>query len=82
MVPRLFRKRGFGAPGDETYGFGMAGDGPVTGDWNHDGTTEIGVFRNGHGWFLDSSGNGVWGAGDETYGFGMAGDVPVTGNWK
>ena len=71
------------AGGDTAYGFGMAGDVPVTGDWNNDGKTEIGVFRGGHGWYLDSSGNGVWNSGEDTaYGFGMAGDVPVTGDWN
>ena len=45
--------------------------------------SKIGVFRNGHGWFLDSSGNGVWSAAQDTsYGFGMTGDVPVTGDWN
>ena len=44
---------------------------------------KIGVFRNGHGWFLDSSGNGAWSAADDTaYGFGMTGDIPVTGDWN
>ena len=65
-----------------TYGFGMAVDVPVTGDWNRDGRTEIGMVRNGRGWFLDSNGNGVWDAGDSAYGFGLAGDVPVTGDWN
>ena len=45
--------------------------------------TQIGVFRSSHGWFLDSSGNGVWNSGSDTaYGFGMIGDVPVTGDWN
>ena len=36
---------------------------PVTGDWNGDGTTKIGVFIDGR-WFLDLNGNGVWDEGD------------------
>jgi len=67
--------------GDVTYGFGLGGDVPVTGDWNGDGKTEIGVFRNGYMWHLDKSGDGRWGSGDVTYGFGLSGDKPVTGKW-
>ena len=55
---------------------------PVTGDWNNDGKTEIGVVRNGNTWLLDASGNGAYGAGDLAYTFGKAGDVYVTGDWN
>ncbi|MCK9593954.1 MAG: PKD domain-containing protein, partial [Methanoregula sp.] len=34
-----------GAGIDRTNNFGLAGDIPVSGDWNHDGITDIGVFR-------------------------------------
>ncbi|MDA8083867.1 MAG: S8 family serine peptidase [Nitrospiraceae bacterium] len=63
---------------------GAAGDIPVTGDWNNDGITKIGIYRvvNGEGfWYLD----------DGTHNFGpiaprgpfggLAGDIPVTGDW-
>jgi parallel beta-helix repeat protein len=56
---------------------------PVTGDWNGDGVTEVGTFRQGQ-WFLDN-GNGQWdGAGVDTiYGnFGAPGHQPVTGFWQ
>ena len=66
---------------DTMYGPGLNGDNPVTGDWNGDGKTEMGVFRNGHDWFLDSTGTGVLGL-NPTYGFGMAGDIPLTGDWN
>ena len=68
--------------GDSAYGFGIAGDKPVTGDWNADGKSEIGVFRGARNWYLDTSGNGAWEAGDTAYGFGIIGDVPVIGKWK
>ena len=56
--------------------FGQAGDRAVTGDWDGDGDTEIGVFRNGY-WFLDANGNGAWDPGTDTvYTFGQAGDIP------
>ncbi len=68
--------------------FGAAGDIPVVGDWNGDGRTKIGIFRNGN-WYLDYPGTGVWvGCGttattDRCYEgtFGAAGDIPVVGDW-
>ncbi len=72
---------------DRCYNFGMAGDIPVVGDWNGDGTTKVGVFRNG-AWYLDYPGTGVWVGCDTTpttdrcYNFGMAGDIPVVGDWN
>ena len=60
--------------------FGMRGSIPVTGDFNGDGTTEIGVFMDGE-WFLDLNGNGVWDEGDLWAKLGSAGDRPVTGDW-
>ena len=36
---------------------------PVTGDFNGDGVTDIGVFVDGQ-WFLDLNGNGKWDEGD------------------
>ena len=68
--------------GDTIYGFGIAGDKPVAGDWNRDGKTEIGVFRGPRNWYLDTSGDGAWELGDTSYGFGIAGDIPVTGDWN
>jgi hypothetical protein len=63
--------------------FGMAGDLPVTGDWDGTGATKIGVFRNGQ-WFLDLNENRSWdGCGTDacTASFGVAGDIPVAGEW-
>ena len=60
----------------------MAGDIPVVGDWNGDGKTKIGVFRNGS-WYLDANGNNTWEPGvDAAISFGMAGDIPVVGDWN
>jgi hypothetical protein len=67
--------------GDLSYTFGKAGDMYVTGDWNTDGKTEIGVVRNNNTWLLDASGDGKYGAGDLSYTFGKAGDMYVTGKW-
>jgi hypothetical protein len=64
------------------YG-GLAGDVPVTGDWNGNGITKIGIFRAGFYWILDANGNGVVDAGDLTFAYGgIAGDVPVVGDWN
>ncbi len=43
--------------------FGMKGGIPVSGDFNGDGVTDVGVFRDGQ-WFIDVNGNGVWDEGD------------------
>ncbi len=72
--------------GDAVYNLGVgtqAGDVPVVGDWNGDGRTKVGLFRQGFFWILDYNGNGVFEQGiDTTYAFGGAvGDVPVVGDW-
>ena len=72
--------------GDAVYNLGVgtqAGDRPVVGDWNGNGRTKVGLFRQGFFWILDYNGNGVFEQGiDKTYVFGgVAGDVPVVGDW-
>ncbi len=78
---------------DRCYAFGMMGDIPVVGDWNGNGVSKIGVFRNGM-WYLDYAGTyaatGTWaGCGAPTdptkaacIAYGTAGDIPVAGNWN
>lgn len=61
--------------------FGRTGDQPVTGDWDGDGRTEVGVFRSGL-WILDTNGDGVRRAGDQSFIFGGNGDKAVTGDWN
>jgi hypothetical protein len=66
------------------YGLGQPGDIPVTGDWNGDGKTEIGVFRGGQDWYLDYYGNGTWVPGmgiHYVFMTGQPGDKPVAGKW-
>jgi len=68
-------------------GFGLAADLPVTGDWNGDGTDDIGVWRPSTGEFLlDANGNhrwdGVSGGDLQTVAFGLASDRPVSGDWN
>jgi serine-aspartate repeat-containing protein C/D/E len=60
--------------------FGNAKSVPVTGDFNGDGVTDIGVFIDGQ-WFLDLNGNGQWDEGDLWAQLGTQEDRPVTGDW-
>jgi len=66
---------------DHVFAFGHEGHIPVTGDWNGDGVTNIGLFRDGN-WWLDTNGNGRWDAEDSIVSFGQPGDRPVVGDWN
>jgi hypothetical protein len=73
--------------GDKAFAFGgLPGDVPLVGDWNGDGLSKVGVFRNGFFWVLDANGNyqfdGTSTGQDLAYPFGgISGDVPVVGKW-
>jgi hypothetical protein len=72
---------------DKVYDIGVgiqAGDVPVVGDWNGDGRTKVGLFRQGFFWILDTNGNGVFEQStDSSFAFGgVAGDVPIVGDWN
>jgi len=74
-----------GAVIDRAYNFGITGDLPVSGDWNNDRISEIGVFRpSTHIYYQDFNGNGVWNGAviDRAYNFGINGDSPVSGKWS
>ncbi len=67
-----------------SFGGGVTGAIPVTGDWTGSGTTKIGIYANGI-WYLDLNGNGAW-DGTPTdamyyFGGGVDGAIPVTGDW-
>ena len=64
----------------KSFFFGMRDSYPVTGDFNGDGATEIGVFSKGH-WFIDLNGNGRWESNDLWAKLGYDGDQPVVGDW-
>jgi RHS repeat-associated protein len=63
---------------ETSFAFGDSGDKAVVGDWDGNGTTTIGVFRNGT-WYLRNTNSA--GAHDVTFGFGTTGDLPVAGDW-
>jgi hypothetical protein len=70
---------------DPVFTFGLPGDIIVTGDWNGDGRTKLGVARpNANGtltFSLDTNGDGVFDAGDQVFSFGLNGDRVITGDW-
>jgi hypothetical protein len=74
-----------GSPADGYYSFNAGvGDIAITGDWNGDGKTKIGIYHQGF-WLLDYNGNGVWdgpGGGDKFIALGGAGYLPVVGDWN
>ena len=61
--------------------FGQPGDIPVTGDWNRDGSSTVGVFRPSEGrWYLTNDNSS--GIAQGVFRFGSPGDVPVVGDWN
>jgi serine-aspartate repeat-containing protein C/D/E len=68
------------APANVQYIFGSPDGIPVTGDFDGDGKTEVGIYRRGE-WFIDVNGNGIWDEGDLWAKLGTEADLPVTGDW-
>jgi protocatechuate 3,4-dioxygenase beta subunit len=67
---------------DHVFHFGRPNDVPVAGDFNGDGVTNVGLFRDGS-WYLDVDGSGQWSAADVYVGqLGAKGDVPVVGDFN
>ena len=62
----------------EVVGFGRGRDVPVTGDWDGDGTTDVGVRRPGARKFLLRNGDGTL----VRVQLGAVGSIPVTGDWN
>lgn len=60
------------------FNFGNPTDIPVTGDWNGDGESTIGVYRNGQGILRDSNSAG---SASYRFNYGNPTDKPVTGDW-
>lgn len=70
---------GRGGGAEQTVTFGIQGDVPVLGDWDGNGTEDLGVFRNGM-WYFDLDGQG--GNAEKVFAFGLPGDVPVVGDFN
>ena len=67
---------------DKIVNFGVAGDRPVSGNWNGEGKDTPGVFRpTTMKFYLDMTGNG-WTADDRIVNFGLSGDLPLAGDWN
>ncbi len=67
---------------DHVFQYGSPGDVAVSGDWNGDGVSNIGLFRQGT-WYLDVDGDGRWTANDQFIeGLGSEGDLPVVGDFN
>jgi serine-aspartate repeat-containing protein C/D/E len=60
--------------------FGLTRATPVVGDFNGDGSTDVGVFKDGS-WYVDLNGNGEWDEADLWAKLGRQGDLPITGDW-
>ena len=64
---------------DIQINYGIAGDSPVVGDWDGNGTDTIGVYRNGVFYLRNSNTIGI---ADVYFSYGSPGDQPVAGDWN
>jgi PKD repeat protein len=63
----------------DSFIYGQYGDTPLLGDWDGDGITTVGVYRNGY-FFLRNTNTG--GVADVVFTYGNpTGDLPVVGDW-
>jgi hypothetical protein len=71
---------------DPTYNFGLSTDQFLAGDWNGNGSDEIGIARpDGNGSLLiveDTNGDGQFDSGDAVSHFGLPGDQVIVGDWN
>jgi hypothetical protein len=77
---------------DSVFAFGLITDGLVIGDWNGDGKSKVGVYRDGSAGYnapgvalftLDSNGNLQFDPGvDAVFLYGLTSDQFVGGNWN
>ena len=66
---------------DHVFRLGVKDDQPISGDFNGDGVTSVGLFSQGR-WRLDVNGDGRWTEDkDKTFEFGQAGDIAVVGDF-
>ncbi|MGE3780469.1 MAG: SdrD B-like domain-containing protein, partial [Pirellulaceae bacterium] len=72
--------QGSATPETQSVVFGIRGSIPIAGDFNGDGTSEMGLFYRGE-WFIDLNGNGQWDEEDLWAKLGDDLDRPVVGDW-
>ncbi len=60
--------------------FGMPGAIPISGDFNGDGVSEVGLYFEGD-WYIDVNGNGRWDEEDLWARLGSKEDLPIVGDW-
>ena len=77
-MARLYLKNRTTGFADIQINYGLAGDKPVTGDWDGDGDDTIGIYRNG-GFYLRNA--NTIGFADLVFALGVNGDLPIAGNW-
>ncbi len=65
---------------DHVFRFGYSPDVAIAGDWNGDGISKIGVYRNGL-WILDIDGDGQFTNRDQSVEFGSPGELPLVGDF-
>jgi hypothetical protein len=61
-----------------SFGYGLASDAPLSGDWDCDGTDTVGVWRAGT-WFLNDQNDAS--APEHIFSYGLATDTPLVGDW-
>ena len=75
----LLRNSNTAGPADLNVPFGIAGDLPVTGDWDGNGIDDVGIFRPSTSQWLLRLQNGTT---ITLNAFGLNGDVPLAGDWN
>jgi hypothetical protein len=63
-----------------TFGYGNPGDLPISGDWDGDGTSTPGLYRQSDGFFYSRNSNSTGIADAECFA-GDPADIPVSGDW-
>jgi hypothetical protein len=66
---------------DYNFAFGIAGDIPLAGDWDGNGTTTIGVYRPSNQKFYLRNSNDTGIADIPPFQYGIPGDIPIAGDW-
>lgn len=75
---------GTGEGGDTRHRFGKPGQTPIIGDWDGDGTDDIGAHGN-NVFFVDLNSDGRYDGrlgGDDFFRFRTAGETPLIGKWR